>query len=255
MPTINGKQIAVELQGEGDAILMVHGLGGTSNVWGSQANVLQKFFRVIRPDLEGSGRSPATGDLSIQSFVDDMVALLDSENIEAVHLIGHSMGTIICQHLAVQHPTRVKSMVLLGPVHALPDSARNAIRERAEKARTEGMTEIADILVQAATSKNTQVHNEVTAVCVRELLMRQDPEAYARTCEALAGSQAADLSAIQCPVLILTGDEDVVAPPAATRAMARGIPECTLEILGRCGHWTPLERPNKVNETVVNFLL
>ncbi len=255
MPTINGKQIAVESHGEGDVILMVHGLGGTSNVWGSQANALQKFYRVIRPDLEGSGRSPATGDLSIQSFVDDLVALLDSENIEAAHLMGHSMGTIICQHMAVQHPARVKSLVLLGPVHGLPDPAREAIRGRGEKARTEGMTEIADILTQAATSKNTQVHNEVTAICVRELLMRQDPEGYARTCDALAGSQAADLSAIQCPVLILTGDEDGVAPPAATRAMARGIPDCVLEILGRCGHWTPLERPNKVNETVINFLI
>ena len=117
------------------------------------------------------------------------------------------------------------------------------------------MTELADILVQAATSKNTQVHNEVTALFVRELLMRQDPEAYAKTCDALAGSQAADLSAIQCPVLILTGDEDGVAPPAATRTMARGIPDCALEILGRCGHWTPLERPNKVNESVINFLI
>jgi len=255
MPTINGKQIAVESSGEGDVILMVHGLGGTSNVWGSQANALQKFFKVIRPDLEGSGRSPATGDLSIQGFVDDLVALLDSENIEAAHLIGHSMGTIICQHMAVQHPARVKSLVLLGPVHGLPDPARDAIRGRGEKARAEGMTELADILVQAATSKNTQVHNEVTALFVRELLMRQDPEAYAKTCDALAGSQAADLSAIQCPVLILTGDEDGVAPPAATRTMARGIPDCALEILGRCGHWTPLERPNKVNESVINFLI
>ncbi|MBT5816696.1 MAG: alpha/beta fold hydrolase [Opitutales bacterium] len=255
MPTINGKQIAVESSGEGDVILMVHGLGGTSNVWGSQANALQKFFKVIRPDLEGSGRSPATGDLSIQGFVDDLVALLDSENIEAAHLIGHSMGTIICQHMAVQHPARVKSLVLLGPVHGLPDPARDAIRGRGEKARAEGMTELADILVQAGTSKNTQVHNEVTALFVRELLMRQDPEAYAKTCDALAGSQAADLSAIQCPVLILTGDEDGVAPPAATRTMARGIPDCALEILGRCGHWTPLERPNKVNESVINFLI
>ena len=118
----------MESSGEGDVILMVHGLGGTSNVWGSQANALQKFFRVIRPDLEGSGRSPATGDLSIQGFVDYLVALLDAENIEAAHLMGHSMGTIICQHMAVQHQARVKSLVLLGPVHGLPDPARSAIR-------------------------------------------------------------------------------------------------------------------------------
>jgi pimeloyl-ACP methyl ester carboxylesterase len=60
---INGKTLAVDIDGEGDALVMVHGLGGTTNVWGPQVPALAKRFRVIRFDLEGAGRSPATGPL------------------------------------------------------------------------------------------------------------------------------------------------------------------------------------------------
>ena len=83
----------------------------------------------------------------------------------------------------------------------------------------------------------------------------RSPEGYARSCEALAAAQGSDLSAIRCPVLVVTGDEDGVAPPAAAKKIAAMFPQpARTIILPRCGHWHSIERAADVNEAIVNFL-
>jgi 3-oxoadipate enol-lactonase len=96
---VNGNAIAVDIFGDGTPILMFHGLGGTSNVWCAQ-RVVSRHFRVLCPDLEGSGRSPLLGHLSIDGFVADMATLLQTLNISSAQAAGYSLGTVICQHLA-----------------------------------------------------------------------------------------------------------------------------------------------------------
>lgn len=95
--------IAVDIFGDGASILMTRGFGRTSNVWYAQREVLARSFRVICPDLEGSGRSPLKGELSIDGFVADMAALLDTLNISSAHVVGYSLGTMVCQHPAVNY--------------------------------------------------------------------------------------------------------------------------------------------------------
>lgn len=247
-------QLAVEVHGNGDPVILVHGLGGTSNVFGPQVGVLSRFFQCIRPDLPGSGRSLAEGELTIAGLADAIEGLMDSRSLDRVHLVGHSLGTIVCQHVAARRPERIRSLALIGPLYAPPDAARPAIRDRAAKARAEGMVGIADAIVQGGTSADTKAHRPEVAAFVREILMRQDPEGYARTCEALAAAEPADVSRITCPTLLITGDEDGTAPPTAVRALHRRIEGSSLRILDRCGHWTTVERPAEVNEALVNFL-
>lgn len=247
-------QLAVEVHGNGDPVLLVHGLGGTSNVFGPQVGVLSRFFQCIRPDLPGSGRSPADGPLSIAGLAEAIEGVMDERGLDRVHLVGHSLGTIVCQHVAARRPNRVRSLALIGPLHAPPDAARPVIRDRAAKARAEGMVGIADAIVQAGTSADTKANRPEVAALVREILMRQDPEGYARTCEALAAAEPADVSRIACPTLLVTGDEDGTAPPTAVRALHRKIAGSSLRILDRCGHWTTFERPAEVNEALMNFL-
>jgi 3-oxoadipate enol-lactonase len=83
---------------------MIRGFGRTRNVWCARRELLARSFRVIRPDLEGSGRSPVKGELSIDGFVADMAPLLDTLNISSAHVVGYSLGTKVCQHLAVNLP-------------------------------------------------------------------------------------------------------------------------------------------------------
>jgi pimeloyl-ACP methyl ester carboxylesterase len=158
------------------------------------------------------------------------------------------MGTIVAAHLAAAEPQAVRSLALFGPLLAPPEPARSAIRTRGEKARSEGvqgMQAIADTLVQAATSAETRAQRPAAVAFVRESLMRQDPDGYARTCDALADAQAADTSKIACPTLLVTGEEDGVAPPQSVRMMGEKIAGSRVEVLRGCGHWTPLEKPDE----------
>jgi pimeloyl-ACP methyl ester carboxylesterase len=163
------------------------------------------------------------------------------------------MGTIVCQHIAVQHPSLIKSLVLLGPLLAPPEPARQAMRERAAKVRAEGMADVADAIVKGATSGDTKNNNPVGIALIRELILRQDAEGYASNCEALAGATAADVSQIRARVLLAAGDEDAIASPSSVRAMAQQIPEARVTILNRCGHWLTIERAPEVTVELKEF--
>lgn len=252
-------RIAVEEEGEGPAVVCVHGLGGSSNSFTPLMPALARH-RVIRVDLPGSARSQrAEGALSIERYVDTLLAVCARLRLTRAHWIGHSMGTIVCQHIAAAHPKLAASVALFGPLIAPPDAARTAMLARAAKARegAAGMHEITQALLQAALSADTRARLPLAVAFVRESLMRQDGEAYARSCEALAGAQAAAVERIEAPALLVTGDEDGVAPPQAVRAMADKLHNAASKrvvVLPRCGHWTPVERPDECQRELRDFL-
>jgi 3-oxoadipate enol-lactonase len=208
---------------------------------------------VVCPDLDGSCRSPSSGSLSIAEFVADMVALLDARAVNAAHLVGHSLGTVICQHLAASYPERVKIMALLGPLPEPPEPARKGLRDRAAAARENAMAAIANIMLPLSTSAETRASRFVVVAMVHVLLMRQSAEGNARTCEALAAARAEELERIKCPTTLITGDEDGVKPPGAVKRLAQRIAGAKTVIRGGTGHWTPIERPSAVNEALLNF--
>lgn len=254
------ERIAVEEDGEGDAILCLHGLGGDSNTWTPLMPALAGW-RVIRPDLPGSGRSAgAGGALTIEKFADAVLAVCARLNIGRAHVLGHSMGTIVAQHLAARQPHLVRSLALFGPLMAPNETARANIRARGEKAHAEGLRGMHDIalaLVDAALAGATRQRQPVAVAFVRESLMRQDPEAYARSCEALAACTPAAVERITAPVLLVTGDEDAVAPPQAVRSLAERLVQARslrTVVLPRCGHWTPIERSEDCARELRAFL-
>ena len=253
-------RMVVEEEGEGDAVVCVHGLGGSSNTFAPLMPVLARQ-RVLRVDLPGSGRSQhAEGDLSIARFAAAVQGACARLCITRAHFVGHSMGTIVCQHIAVSTPALVRSLALFGPLMAPSEAARVAVRARAAKARSEGaagMHQITTALLQAALSADTRQRQPLAVAFVRESLMRQDSAAYARSCDALADAQAARVENISCPVLLVTGDEDGVAPPQAVRAFAdrlHGARSTRVVVLQRCGHWTPIERVAECQAELRDFL-
>lgn len=253
-------RVLSEDDGEGDAVVCIHGLGGSANSFTPLMPALARH-RVLRIDLPGSGRSQrAEGPLTIERYVESVLALCDRAGVQRMHVVAHSMGTIVAQHLAVEQPKRVRSLALFGPLIAPPEPARQAIAARALKARREGddgLQQIVAALLQAALSSETRQQRPVAVAFVRESLMRQAPEAYARSCEALAAAPAAAVDRIACPVLLVTGDEDGVAPPQAVRAMAeklRSASSVRVVVLPRCGHWTPVEKPEECQRELRDFL-
>jgi len=253
-------RMVVEDEGDGPVVVCVHGLGGSSNTFSPLMPSLARH-RVLRIDLPGSARSQrAEGALSIERFVQALLSMCNRLGVARADWIGHSMGTIVCQHVAAAQPALVQSLALFGPLMAPTDGARTGLRARAAKARTEGvagMHEIAQTLLDAALSSDTRQRLPLATAFVRESLMRQDAEGYARTCEALADAQAARVDTLRAPVLLVTGDEDGVAPPQAVRSMAEKLHAARstrVEVLARCGHWTPIERPDECQRALRDFL-
>jgi len=235
--------MAVEVDGKGPPLVMIHGL-----------LELAGRYRVIRPDLPGSGRSSHDGALSIDGFAEAVLRLMDVMGADRAHLAGHSLGTIVCQHIAVRRPSAVVSLALFGPIHAPPDAARGALKERARKARADGMAEIADTIVQGSLAAAARSDRPEAVAFVRESLMRQPPEGYAATCEALAEVAAADLSQISCPVMLRTGDEDGIGPASGMYAMADALRGADAAVLQGCGHWATIERARETTRALGDFL-
>lgn len=247
-------RMAVEIEGEGDAVLMIHGLGGTSNTFQPQMAVLTGRCRVIRPDLPGSGRSAVPEELSIGSMVASLVALCAAAGVASAHVVGHSLGTIVAQHLAVERPGLVRSLLLLGALIEPSEPARDAQRKRAAEARSNGMADVAQAVSQASLSAETKAANLPAVAFVRESLMRQPAVGYAMTCEALAAARAADARAIRAPALLITGADDPVAPPSVARQLAEQMAVARAEILPGCGHWASIEKAAEVNRHLAGFL-
>lgn len=254
-------KVAVEDEGDGGAVVCVHGLGGSTNTWTPLMGALAGH-RVVRIDMPGSARScGVSGAITIERLADCVAAVCARLNISRAHLLGHSMGTIVCQHVAARQPKLVRSLALFGPLIAPGDPARAAMRTRAAKARSEGlagMQEIAQTLMNGAISAETRQRAPAAAAFVRESLMRQEPEAYARSCECLAEAPAAEVARIEAPTLLVTGDEDSVAPPQNVRTMAEKLANAKggvrVVVLNRCGHWTPIERPEDCARELRAFL-
>ena len=254
MTSVQVRGMTIDSEGEGPPIVMLHGLGGTSNSFQAMVPALAGF-RLVRPDLPGAGRSPTPAQaISVGLLVEAVAHAADHLGVNRAHVVGHSFGTLIAQHVAARHPDRVASLTLFGPILEPQDAARERLRARAAIARQDGMAAVADQLISAALASSTASDNPVVVAFVRESHMRQDAEGFARSCEALGQAEKADHRLIDCPALIVTGDEDAVGPPSIAQEHADKIGGAKTVILNRCGHWTPVEKSKECGKLLSEFV-
>jgi 3-oxoadipate enol-lactonase len=239
--------VAVEVEGSGEPVICIHGLGGSSNVWTPVVAAFSRY-RMIRIDLPFSARSPGEAAISdMQSLIQCVRAVIAALKIEHAHFTGHSMGALVCFELARQWPALVKSMALFAPLLAPAEASRPSLRARADAARaggTAGMADIADQVVNHTTAVETRSIRPVATAYIRESIMRQPAAGYAAMCDILAGTGTVCVDQVGCPVMLVGGDEDPVAPPDALREIGALLAQPRLRRLRNCGHWPTVERPH-----------
>jgi pimeloyl-ACP methyl ester carboxylesterase len=263
MTTLWVDRMAVDVRGEGPDVLFVHGLGGSLNTWTPLLPALGRV-RCIRPELPGAARSmqayamgeatPHKGRLSTAVHVEALLRVCDVLRVDAAHVVGHSYGTLIAQHLAVREPARVRSLTLFGALAEPAPAARETMRARAAAVRAQGMLDAAEMTAHAALSAHTRETDALAVAFVRESLAAHDAEGYARNCLALAESQAAPAEQIRCPVLIVGGEDDIVTPLSMGRQLAARLADARVHALPRCGHWSTVERPEACRRVLREFL-
>ncbi len=253
---IRGVTVFYESQGEGPAIVFVHGLGGTSNVWHAQRATLSRYYRVITYDLSGSGRSDKSRrQFAIDAWADELAGLLDHLAVPAAVVVGHSMGTVIVQRFAAKYPQRTTALVLAGGITELSAAGKEAFTKRAETVEKEGMVPVADTVLGGALSPGTRERNPALTGMVREMLMANDPGCYAGHCWALiAGSAKADQPKIACPTLLVVGDQDPVTPLGQQRQIASALKDSRIRIVPNTAHLTMLESQEAFNTILLEFL-
>jgi len=251
-----GTRLFYEVTGDGPALVFVHGLGGTSNVWHAQRVALSKYFRVITLDLPGSGRSDKNErTYSMERWAEQINAFADGLKLDKFVLVGHSMATILAQKYAAKYGARLSALILCGPLTELPPQGKEAFVKRAETVLREGMIGVADHVLTGALTAATREGNAALAGLYREVLLANDPACYAAQCQALINSSArGDQAKIPCPTLILVGDQDTVTPLAMCRSIAAAVPKCEIRIIPNTAHLTMAERPGLFNAALIEFL-
>lgn len=254
----NGLRMEIEQWGHGDRpLILVHGYTGSRDDFLEQLPALAELGLTIAVDQRGHGGSTNTGDPAHYTFdglADDLLDALDLLEVEECDLLGHSMGGIVAQHVALRAPERVGSLVLMDTLVAgvalLPEPARTATRAIVEN---EGMGKLAELMESATRAGRTPLPPPALASIervgpdrhwqrMRAKLTAMDPVAFTTLGDAFEhwpGTQDR-LDEITCPTTVLVGEHDAPFRRPA-EALASGIPDAHLVVIAEAAHSPQVE--------------
>lgn len=259
--------LAVLEAGAGGApLLLAHGFTGAKEDFADEVARLGDLgFHVVAPDHRGHGDSDQPEDeaaYSFERFAVDVIRLVDRLDWQTFDLLGHSMGGMIAQHVALSHPHRVTRLVLMDTHHGpLPDLDVELLAVGVELARTAGLDAIRQVLELGDEPLTNPAHERLLAerpgykeFCDRKFLAAS-PAMYAAMLPRFAEGpdRLEDLASIACPTLVMVGDLDEPFL-AASHAMASTIPGARLAVLPGAGHCPQFEATDAWRAALDDFL-
>jgi pimeloyl-ACP methyl ester carboxylesterase len=248
----------VDQRGAGPDVLLIAGLGDPAEAWQFQLDGLSDRYRLTAYDNRGMGRSPLPeGELSVASMADDAAAVLDSMEVGAAHIAGFSGGSMIAQELALRHPERVRSLVLVSTwarLGALQRSLLTSLKWMAELAPDpRAFMEAFFVWIYTARAHDSGM----VAQIIDEAMDFPHPpsvEAMTRTMDAFAMHDTLDrLGRITVPTLVLAGGQDLITPPSLGRVVAEAIGGARFELWPDEAHQPFQEVPDQFNARVDEF--
>lgn len=246
-------------RGSGPVALFLHGLGGSRTAWEPQLAGLSDLRRCVAWDMPGYGASTGLPDSfgSVAAAAAALVRRLGAgpEGDGPVDVVGLSLGGMVAQHLAIEHPEVVRSLVLLdsSPAFGLDGTTRQdwlALRlEPLAAGRTPA--ELAPAVMAAISGPEVTQDQLAEGVAA---MSRVPPEGLRAACLTLVTHDTRErLGAIHHPTLVAVGEYDRETPLPYAELLAAGIPDARLAVIPGAGHLSPLEQPDRVNALIREF--
>ncbi|MCM2360758.1 alpha/beta hydrolase [Pseudomonas sp. SR18] len=250
-----GCSLHYEEYGHGTPLVLIHGLGSSSQDWELQIPVLARHYRLIVVDVRGHGRSDKPRErYSIQGFTHDLVALFEHLSLPPAHVVGLSMGGMIAFQLAVDEPDRVRSLCI---VNSAPEVKVRRPHEywwwaqRWTLARVLSLATIGKGLGDRLFPKPEQADLRRK---MAERWAKNDKRAYLASFDAIVGWGVQErLSRIACPTLVISAAHDYT-PVAHKENYVKLLPDARLVVIEDSRHATPLDQPEVFNATLLDFL-
>lgn len=244
---VAGRPAAWLEAGTGPPLVLVHGAGGSADLWQPQLDGLGDIARVIAPDLPGHGPERGRGGQSIVAYADWLAGFLDALGGGPVVLVGHSMGGAIAQTLALARPERLAGLILVGTSARLRVLGR--ILELLRERPGEGVGVIQGLSYAVATpAERVAVVDRVLRQCA-PLVTLGDYLACDRY------DARPRVGAIRMPTLVVAGTEDRLTPVKYSRFLTDAIAGARLVEVADAGHFPQLEQPAAVNAAIREFLV
>jgi pimeloyl-ACP methyl ester carboxylesterase len=253
-----GNGTAYDVEGQGPAVVLVHGLGLTRAMWQWLLPDISHRCRVVTYDLYGHGESadpPAVPDLALLS--EQIAALLDHLGIAAAALVGFSLGGMIARRFALDHAPRLSALAILNSAHDRTPLERAAVLKRVAEAAQAGPAATVEAALQRWFNEDCRTAHPELMDLVRGWVMANRADVYARLYRVLATGDAeiaTAIAAIDCPTLVMTGEGDVGNSPAMAQRMAAAIPGARTIIVPGLRHMGLVEDPARFNAPLLAFL-
>ena len=243
-------------EGQGAPVLLIHGVGADGSSWDAIAAALSREFRVLRLDLRGHGRSGhIAGACSLDDFVRDVTDVLHATAVSRAHIVGFSLGGMIAQALALQHPARVDRLVLLSAVAGRTAEERQRVQIRLATLREKGVAAIMGASQDRWFTPGFVARNPDLVARRMQQLQENHAPSYAAAYTVFSTSDLGEqLHAIHAPTLIATGEHDQGSNTRMARFMHGQIAGSQLEILPGLRHSILVEAPDLVTRLVRDFL-
>ncbi len=256
---VGNVQLSVKDQGEGPALLLVHGFPVDHSMWTGQIEDLSREYRVIAPDLRGFGRSDVSqGTVLMEQYADDLAALLDALCVnDRVTLCGLSMGGYVAWQFWGRHQSRLNGLVLCDTRAEAdtPDVVSTRL-ESADRVLAEGIGFLADSMMEKLFAPSTLRDRPEIADATKNVMLAtpRDGAAAAQRGMAARPDSSDILSQIAVPTLVICGEHDVISTVDEMRGIAQQISGAVYVQIANAAHMSPLENPREVNAAIRDFL-
>jgi len=243
-----------EIVGSGAPVLLIHGLGSSTRDWEYQIEALGKEHQVIMLDIRGHGQTTkAKGKYSIELFARDIENFLDQMKIGPLHIIGLSMGGMIAFQLALDIPSRIKSITI---VNSGPGFTGNhpklklKFHFRLLLLRLFGLRAAAKRVAKGLFPNGS--NNKLSEIFI-ERFCQNDKRCYLKTTSALIEWDVnSQIQNITCPTLIIAADTDYTSVESKQEYTDK-MPNANLVVVENSHHALPVENPKAFNEIVLDF--